>query len=85
MKRLVVCMVGAMSLSAFAMTDQEVCEAYGVALATNSSKGQVKFISELKSRVESNTWTLNAEQCNKIAMESKHQFNFDLALDFSTD
>ncbi|MGR5144672.1 hypothetical protein ACQKPX_23765 [Photobacterium sp. DNB23_23_1] len=83
MRLLVGCIAAAMSLSAFAMTDQEVCEAYGVALASNSDKGRVEFMSEMESRVENKTWSLSAAQCNDIAMESKYEFDLDLALDMS--
>ncbi|GAB7220407.1 hypothetical protein [Vibrio comitans] len=85
MRLLVGCLAAALSLSAFAKTDQEVCEAYGVALASNCDKGRVEFMTEMKSRVENKTWSLDSEQCNDIAMDSKYQFDLDLAIEMWPD
>ncbi len=69
-----------MSLSAYAMTDNELCERYGVEIASNDSEGRIELISEINSRIESKTWSLSAKQCDEIAMYSKAEYELDLAI-----
>ncbi|MCQ1059892.1 hypothetical protein LRP52_28300 [Photobacterium sp. ZSDE20] len=79
-KIITACIFGLMSVSAFAMSDQKVCEEYGIAIASNNTEGQVQFLSELNSRVENGLWTLDSKQCNDYIEESKHEYNLVLAL-----
>ncbi|CAH0528791.1 hypothetical protein [Vibrio hippocampi] len=79
--RLVVAVVTVcMSLSAYAMTDQNVCEAYGVAIASNNTQEQVQFFDEMGSRIVNRSWSLSSEECNNLSMEAKYDYDVDLAI-----
>ena len=84
--KLVVAVVSVfMSLSAFAMTDQDICEAYGVAIASNSTQDKVEFLDEMRSRIENKSWNLSSEECNNLSLEAKYDYDLDLIIDMGTD
>ncbi|WP_112479739.1 hypothetical protein [Vibrio variabilis] len=85
MKVIVAVVSVCMSLSAYAMTDQDVCEAYGVAIASNSTQDQVRFFDEMRTRIENKSWSLSSEECNNLSLEAKYDYDLDLIIDMGTD
>ncbi|SBT15725.1 hypothetical protein [Vibrio celticus] len=85
MKAIIAVVSVCMSLSAYAMTDQDICEAYGVAIASNSTHDQVHFFDEIRYRIENKSWSLSSEECNNLSMEAKYEFDVDLMIEMGTD
>ncbi|GMQ49457.1 hypothetical protein [Vibrio sp. 10N] len=85
MKVIVAVVSVCMSLSVYAMTDQDVCEAYGVAIASNSTQDQVQFLDEMRARIENESWSLSSAECNNLSLEAKYDYDLDLIIDMGTD
>ncbi|WP_394153781.1 hypothetical protein [Vibrio maritimus] len=78
MKLLTILALTFTSTSAFALTDQQLCENYGQALASHDEPAQVQFLAEQQSRIESNAWTLSAESCQAHIEEGRQIFFFEM-------
>ncbi len=79
MKKIFIFILGMISVYAFAMSDQEICQSYGEALASNNDEAQINFLTEQNSRVSSNSWTLSSEECNEQIQVGRYEYEFTLA------